>query len=739
MIRFTRHGMRKRGSAMLLTLGFALICGLMIATILRATDQQTRNIYRTRFETNSLAGAQAVLNGMASDVYFIMNNRPPQLQGLVSNMDTVIRAIKPKEMGNYELVKNSSNKTLSYIKPLTANNFTFTPVTATDSKWKGYTTAQLNYELVSFVRENSESAKRMGYQGAGLSRKMTVDYVPLYQFAIYYNNGDLELHPGPVMDIKGKVHVNGNLWVGSGDTINFHESVSSTGKMRMFYDFTNKSINLAGNTTNVSARADYQWLTGNSNSQVSNSFSTLLNNYSLNGFKPNGAPGGNYVIEDWSSTGNVNIKNGSGTFVNMKTSNTNLDLNSNGYFDAADVSQSNTDNWLVNALSMWGGNVKDASMGVAAINPPITADSTLPDGSIDPNAAHKLIERVKPTDSDGLKAQKFENSADIIISGNPGDESTIKIKTKAGATISNTQGANKIVTVGEFYDGQQLTVVKTLDVNIGVLKTATGVSFDNGVVYVTTTPTTGDTWSSPTTWSLPGRTDFMPAVRIKNASSMPRNTDNAFVVATDRPLYTSGDVNSSNKCTLALAADSITVCSQDLTLMVEQLNANGSITVVQNGNTREPGPLGTYNTKDSKGKTVVNTVVRDVLQSPVPSVSNLVTNAILLMGQAGSQYDANGKRLTGSGGAHNVIRYLENWSSKTHTFLGSIIVLFQSTQATRRYNNSAGYYSPPTRNWSWDSSFKNAIPPKVMPIVIDIQPAAFKRVSKTYATSNIPS
>src|SRR5690606_33075649 len=105
------------------------------------------------------------------------------------------------------------------------------------------------------------------------------------------------------------------------------------------------------------------------------------------------------------------------------------------------------------------------------------------------------------------------------------------------------------------------------------------------------------------------------------------------------------------------------------------------------------------------------------------------TNAIFMLGQVSSKYqtaNSDGK-LTGnaadntidhyadgyrrkqwSGGVHNVIRYLESWSGKTHTYNGSLICLFESKIATFRHESKLKpdydqqYYGAPNRNFKWD-------------------------------------
>lgn len=73
--------------------------------------------------------------------------------------------------------------------------------------------------------------------------------------------------------------------------------------------------------------------------------------------------------------------------------------------------------------------------------------------------------------------------------------------------------------------------------------------------------------------------------------------------------------------------------------------------------------------------------------------------------------------LISSGGMHNAPRFLEQWNNGTQytwSFSGSLVTLFNSTQAFASWENQrAVTYIPPTRNWSYDGTFNdpNRLPP----------------------------
>jgi hypothetical protein len=92
-----------------------------------------------------------------------------------------------------------------------------------------------------------------------------------------------------------------------------------------------------------------------------------------------------------------------------------------------------------------------------------------------------------------------------------------------------------------------------------------------------------------------------------------------------------------------------------------------------------------------------------------------------------------------NGGVHNYPRFLETWSSSTNpppwtdkrwNYVGSYIILYNSTQAVGPYGviGSVIYY-PPERNWAFDETFliSNKLPPGT-PMFQYIEPTAFKQV-----------
>src|SRR5207244_2966736 len=90
--------------------------------------------------------------------------------------------------------------------------------------------------------------------------------------------------------------------------------------------------------------------------------------------------------------------------------------------------------------------------------------------------------------------------------------------------------------------------------------------------------------------------------------------------------------------------------------------------------------------------------------------SNTTVNAAFLAGivpSGGGNY---------SGGAENYPRLLEDWSSKTFTYYGSMVELYKSQQAIGTWGKG-NVYSPPIRQWYFDPGFYVTPPPGTLTFI----------------------
>jgi hypothetical protein len=80
-----------------------------------------------------------------------------------------------------------------------------------------------------------------------VSRLVTTESTPVFQFAVFYTS-DLEVLPGPSMTLGGRVHSNGDMYLGSGSTLTMDTNyVHAIGNMFR----SRKDGGLAGGTVNI--------------------------------------------------------------------------------------------------------------------------------------------------------------------------------------------------------------------------------------------------------------------------------------------------------------------------------------------------------------------------------------------------------------------------------------------------------------------------------------------------------
>lgn len=65
---------------------------------------------------------------------------------------------------------------------------------------------------------------------AAVQQDLQLASIPIFQFAIFYAM-DLEINPGPQMDITGKVHSNANIYMAPGNRLRFLDDVAAAGEV----------------------------------------------------------------------------------------------------------------------------------------------------------------------------------------------------------------------------------------------------------------------------------------------------------------------------------------------------------------------------------------------------------------------------------------------------------------------------------------------------------------------------
>jgi Tfp pilus assembly protein PilX len=81
------------------------------------------------------------------------------------------------------------------------------------------------------------------------------------------------------------------------------------------------------------------------------------------------------------------------------------------------------------------------------------------------------------------------------------------------------------------------------------------------------------------------------------------------------------------------------------------------------------------------------------------------------------------------GGVHNFMRELENWGAVNMNYTGSLVCLYTNRQAVGLYKSGGNVYSPPVRNYTFDTNFLNPslLPPRT-PLFRDVNTTGFTQL-----------
>lgn len=378
---------------------------------------------------------------------------------------------------------------------------------------------------------------------------------------------------------------------------------------------------------------------------------------------------------------------------------------------------SNTENWAMEASNLWAGNVRTREHG---INPAIPAGMAAytPDNPSTPqnelqNSAHVVVEPATRADAPGfpgneIEVQKFASSACLVFEVNTsGTVRAYKYSANSSGQYVRTTpaGVQKFdrqelsvpsgLVVGgaasdKFYDARRGKWVQSVDIDVSKLKTLV----EDGAAAGEWTKS-GTTFNPSTEWNgivyVAHDNESHGGVRLVNGSSIPSRPTEAngytkgFSIATNVSAYIQGNYNADG----AIDSDGSKIRQPDSPDEPPASVSADAVTILSNSWADANSSLGTSSRK--AGQTEVS--------------------AALLTGVVPTNKNNNG---TYSGGVENLPRFLEDWSGVKFGYRGSMVVLYESENATEPWGSS-NVYNPPTRVWGFNDLFASGVMPPGSP------------------------
>lgn len=321
-------------------------------------------------------------------------------------------------------------------------------------------------------------------------------------------------------------------------------------------------------------------------------------------------------------------------------------------FAAAGASLTDPSSWSAEELAIAENNVHRSLI----TPPPDAAASTEY-----PNATSST-----PDDS-VIAVRRAYNKAGLIVTvAADNTVSVLQVDADGTATDATAAYAGVVTDTTSVYDQREGKNVTITDIDVAALKTKLDALTTpiNGLLYV----------------NLKGSSASTPAaVRLVNGTSLPENDGAGFSVATNGGLYVQGSYNTTQ-----------ITDSDGTTRHVPAMLMADAITVLST------------NWDDANASAALSSRVASLSTAEGTTTE---INAGLLTGNITSTTS------NSSGGAQNLVRYLEDWTGKSVNFRGSLGRLFTSTQMTGPYLGTSYVYRQPNRVFDFDTSLPTHRPP----------------------------
>lgn len=500
---------------------------------------------------------------------------------------------------------------------------------------------------------------------ARVTQRLQVRDAPLFAHAIFYNL-DLEIFPGPKMDIYGPVHTNGNLYVQGISGLDFHAQVT-----------TAKNI-------------FYGWATDVGSAQGT----------------------GNESLQ----TGQIKFPDRDGNLVNMKIS--------GDYMDSTMATGALSDEFRSFASNRWHGNLQTMAHGIEDYKP-VAFEEYEPDDpdtmAYDPvNSGRSIIEPAVdywvPGVDEEVEKQKLANKAGLLFEWDT-TSSTVRAYNAEGDELDISHLENSLWTVkpGVMRDRRRNKDLTLVDMDMGKLKqlienpdtndvTAHIGDYDpatdwNGVVYFESYSTDGDSAAAARLNDT--------GIRLYNGDTdetgqgIPsRGSDPGMTFATNNALYLRGHFNADGS-------------------LHQQGNASHSAVVPED----DEVPVAVF----ADSVTILSAAWDDATSHTTnkPQAADTEVAAAIVSGLIPTDAGGNG---ASSGGVHNFPRFLEKWSNKDMFIRGSMVALYESEVDTSTW--SIAYYSPPRRKWGFNNLFKEGYYPPGTPLLRTYRRVDYKELSE---------
>lgn len=192
----------KRGFIMIVCLSLLLMFGILgITSVMQSTTDMDVAGNQAR-DINALYAAEAGAEKAYADFR--------------ATIDSTAAPPNPLPSGSFDLDRYHVTDSVAAVGPATQRNITSGPYTGL-------------YGLITDYDLWGTATGLTGVQNA-VRIRMERGLIPIFQFAIFYDD-QLEWHPGPPMTLSGRVHANGDLYLGSNSGLDIDSWLTAAGRI----------------------------------------------------------------------------------------------------------------------------------------------------------------------------------------------------------------------------------------------------------------------------------------------------------------------------------------------------------------------------------------------------------------------------------------------------------------------------------------------------------------------------
>ena len=563
---------------------------------------------------------------------------------------------------------------------------------------------------------------------AYVSQNLQVRDAPLFAHAIFYNM-DMEIAPGPSMSVRGSVHANGNMFIQANSSLNFHRNVSATGQL---FHGPNPDItkSTAGGTVRfsdgfgnlVSMNSSGSWIDSRMSdfrSVASNRWNGNVQAYEHGIQQHNPVAVDPYVADNPDTVANDDPLNYAYQLIQPLTkkndSTYNPEIENQKFAYKAGIVIHMEASQVENVISSFPTTPDYEDEDVQK-------DYFLPDPSSgdDPSAQPITIYRYNRTSGNDEEVDyKADGKPKIeVFDSVSSDILKIKPYVASGSTVESG-----------LYDQRMREGINLIEIDVGKLKgvvegnkgsdwgasgnpSALPENWWNGVVYIEVS-TNGSPSDRPDNVVV---AEGGWGVKLINGENVPNPsfswTDDLYgtTIATNAPMYVQGDYNADGDFSTGSATDpDVTDVKQEPPAAL----AADAVTILSNS----WDDADSLKNTSSRTTNAFTEVAAAILTGLVPSDKNGANND--------------------SGGVENFPRFLEKWNT-TLRYRGSMVALFESEVATEPWGKS-NVYSPPTRDWGFNSLFAQGFYPPGTPNSRTFRRINYRNLSENEYTAAITS